>query len=96
MRYLFLTYGAPGSGKSTFIQNNHLEKYTVATDNVRELAGSFQTRLEADELNGYAIASANETFVWQTVYKMVEHRMQAGITTFVDLITFIRILVDRV
>ena len=52
MRYLFLTYGAPGSGKSTFIQNNHLEKYTVATDNVRELAGSFQTRLEADELNG--------------------------------------------
>lgn len=84
MRYLFLTYGAPGSGKSTFIQNNHLEKYTVATDNVRELAGSFQTRLEADELNGYAIASANETFVWQTVYKMVEHRMQTGITTFVD------------
>lgn len=35
MRTLLLLRGAPGFGKSTWIQENHLEQYTLEADSFR-------------------------------------------------------------
>ena len=37
MRKLFLLRGAPSSGKSSWVQNNKLEPYTLSADNIRTM-----------------------------------------------------------
>lgn len=37
MRTLFLLRGAPGSGKSTWVNRNNLEPYTLCADQIRTL-----------------------------------------------------------
>ena len=35
MRTIYILRGAPASGKSTWIENNHLEQYTLSADKIR-------------------------------------------------------------
>ena len=75
MRDLILLRGAPGSGKSTFVKEHHLEPYTVSSDQVRLMFSA----PEIDALTGEPhISQRNENAVWEFIYQIVELRMKTG------------------
>ena len=80
MKNLFLLRGVPGSGKSTFIRNNGLEKYTLSTDRIREMfGGSEYNALGEERIN---MISDKQTF--GTLNSMLEFRLNRGLTTIID------------
>lgn len=83
MRYLFLTVGAPASGKTTLIKNLGLEKYTISADDVRELVSNPEVKISNDtfvEATDYQ----DEGYTWEVIRMLVERRMSQGETTIVD------------
>ena len=80
MRTLLLMRGAPGVGKSTFIEKNNLKKYTLCADEIRLL---IQTPVM--QTNGsFAISQNNDNKVWSTLFSILEDRMQRGEFTVID------------
>ena len=82
MRKLIILRGAPGVGKSTFIKENHLEKYTLCPD-------AFRLLLNAPELttNGQEkIPQHNNKLVWNLLYYILEERMKKGEFTIIDAV----------
>lgn len=80
MRVLLLLRGAPGCGKSTFIDNNGLRPYALSADEIR-------LRCQAPQLtiNGKtSISQSNEKDVWAILFKMLEIRMSKGEFTVID------------
>lgn len=86
MRRLYLTLGAPASGKSTFIEDNYLQDYSISSDNLRRQLGGY--RLAVDPSNNWiekvGYKNSNERKVWSTLWNIVERRMQNGLSTIVD------------
>jgi predicted kinase len=79
MRYLFVLQGAPGAGKSTWIQENSLEPYTICPDTIRLLFSSPVL------INGrLSINQNHDKKVWSTVYDILTYRMQHEETTILD------------
>ena len=80
MRQLVLLRGSPACGKSTFIATHDLEPYTLSADTIR-----LQYCSPALSVNGdWAISQRNDKIVWDTLFKMLEVRMQNGCFTIVD------------
>lgn len=80
MRTLLLFRGAPGSGKSTFIDNNDLRPYTLSADEIR-----MQCQGPQLSVNGSVeISQNNEKTVWSTLFKILETRMSHGEFTVID------------
>lgn len=80
MRVLLLFRGAPGCGKSTFIEKHGLKPYTLSADDIRLMHSS-------PSLNIYGsteINQNNDKSVWSTLYKILELRMQNGEFTVID------------
>ena len=80
MRTLLLLRGAPGCGKSTFIDNNGLRPYALSADEIRLQCQSSQQTVDGKE----AISQNNEKAVWNMLFKMLEIRMQNGEFTVID------------
>ena len=82
MRTLLLVRGAPGSGKTTWIKEHHLEKYTLSPDDMRELCSSVELQPSGE----FKISQAreNENVVWDILMKILEHRMSRGEFTVID------------
>lgn len=81
MRDLILVRGAPGSGKSTWIKEHHLEPYTVSSDQVRLMFSC----PEADPFTGEPhISQRNEKAVWKFIEDIVEQRMIMGQFLVID------------
>lgn len=80
MRTLLLLRGAPGSGKSTYIEKNGLKPYTLSADDIRLLHGS--PRLMPDGKN--VISNKADGVVWKTLFDILEIRMQNGEFTVID------------
>jgi len=80
MRTLFLMRGCPGSGKSTFIKNNNLDKYTLSSDDIRLLFQSPVSNLEG----GFSITQKNDGKVWKLLFQLLEERMNRGELTVID------------
>ena len=75
MRDLILLRGAPGSGKSTWVREHHLEPYTVSSDAVRLMFSC----PEIDPLTGEPhISQRYEQSVWEFIENIVELRMKTG------------------
>ena len=75
MRDLILVRGAPGSGKSTWIKENHLEPYTISSDAVRLMFSC----PEADPQTGAPhICQRYDKAVWDFIEQTVELRMRLG------------------
>ena len=75
MRDLILMRGAPGSGKSTWVREHHLEPYTISSDAVRLL----YSQPVYDEMEGIPhIAQRNDQMVWDTITEVIKLRMQSG------------------
>lgn len=80
MQYLVLLRGAPASGKSTFIKEHKLEPYTLCADQIR-----MQVSSPVLNTNGeFVISQKQDKYVWDTLYVMLEKRMQDGCFTVID------------
>lgn len=80
MRVLLMLRGAPGCGKTTWIEKHGLTKYALSADDIRLLCASprmtVDGRMEMD--------CTHDTIVWNTLFKILETRMQAGEFTVID------------
>lgn len=80
MRTLLLFRGAPGVGKSTYIEKNGLKPYTLCADDIRLLCQS-----PVLSVNGSTeITQSNDGTVWKTLFTLLEVRMQRGEFTVID------------
>ena len=80
MRTLLLFRGAPGCGKSTFIEQDGLKPYTLSADDIRLLVSSpLMTRYGNMTFN-----PDNDMFVWRMLMQMIEKRMENGEFTVID------------
>lgn len=80
MRTLLLFRGAPGCGKSTYIKNYGLEQYALSADEIR-----MQCSSPVQATNGsLTISQKQDKLVWETLFKMLEARMQNGCFTVID------------
>ena len=80
MRTLLLLRGAPGSGKSTWIQENHLEQYTLEADSFRQLISN-PTLTEAGDQR---ITIDSDGLAWKLLLYALELRMRRGDFTIID------------
>lgn len=81
MRDLLLMRGVPGSGKSTFIKENHFEAYTICPDNIRLL---FESPVFDPNTGVKSISQKNDKKVWELVYKLAEEKMRNGEFIVID------------
>lgn len=80
MKNLFLLRGLPGSGKSTYIKAMELEPYTLSSDKLREMFAGLEYNIEGN----LCISGKRDKHVWETLFVMLESRMQRGLTTIID------------
>lgn len=80
MRVLLLLRGSAGCGKSTWIEQNGLKNYTLSADDIRMLCSSPVLTVSGKE----AINQNNDTTVWNTLFKLLELRMENGEFTVID------------
>ena len=80
MQYLVLLRGAPASGKSTFIKEHNLEPYTLCADQIRMQVSSPVLNTSGE----FVISQKQDKYVWETLFVMLEKRMQDGCFTVVD------------
>lgn len=81
MRSLVILRGCPGSGKSTWVKNNHLENYTLCADDLRMLMES-PIMVETEQRT--AISQKNDKYVWELLFELLEKRMSRGEFVIVD------------
>ena len=82
MRKLIILRGAQGSGKSTFIQEKNLERFTLSSDNIRLMFNAPELTIDYTE----TIPQFNNKKVWQLLFFVLEERMKKGEFTLVDAI----------
>ena len=80
MRVLLLLRGAPGCGKSTWIEENNLRQYTLSADDIRMMCTGPKLNVEGRE----QIDQSNDQVVWQILFKLLDIRMQHGEFTVID------------
>ncbi len=80
MRDLIITAGAPGSGKSTWVENQNLSQYTISADNLRLLYSS--PRIAED--GSFEISQHENKIAWENLYEILEKRMKNGDFTVLD------------
>lgn len=80
MRVLLLLRGSAGCGKSTWIEKNGLKPYTLSADDIRLLCQS--PVMKPDGTVG--ISQNNDKTVWNTLFRLLEVRMQKGEFTVID------------
>ena len=80
MRTLLLFRGAPGCGKSTYIDEHGLRQFALSADEIRLLCQSPQQNIDGSPYIGFQC----DKFVWDTLFKILELRMQKGEFTVID------------
>lgn len=80
MRTLLLLRGAPGAGKSTWIEENNLQNYTLEADKFRQLTSNPVLGLNG-ELH---ITQDNDKLAWELLFQALESRMHRGDFTIID------------
>ena len=80
MRMLILMRGAPGCGKTTWIKEHGLEDYALSADAIRSMFAA----PELSQSGKQVISQKNDKIVWETLFQMLERRMQRGDFTIID------------
>lgn len=80
MRVLLLMRGAPGVGKSTYIEKNGLKPYALSADEIRMMYQSPVLQVDGTE----QIAFMNDRAVWNTLFELLEARMERGEFVVID------------
>ena len=73
MRTLLILRGAPGCGKSTFVEKNGLLPYTLCPDTLRVMCSSRE--LQAD--GRFAVARNNNTEKYQKIVSLLSDKLLA-------------------
>ena len=81
MRTLVILRGSPGSGKSTWIKEMGLEKYTLSADSIRLLV---QSPILVPEKTHRVISQRNDSYVWLLLFELLKKRMEQGEFVIVD------------
>ena len=68
MRVLLLFRGAPGCGKSTFIEKNGLKPYALCADDIRLQCSSPILQVDGSR----KISQKNDRTVWKTLFNILE------------------------
>ena len=84
MKNLFLLFGAPAIGKSSFIKKNQLKPYTIEIDELRELFGANKRVLSENNTVESVQSHDLDQSVWDLAYDITEKKMTAGKTTIID------------
>ena len=80
MRTLLLFRGAPGSGKSTYIDEHGLRPFTLSADEIR-----LQCQSAQQDIFGHDVISMdNEKTTWKVLFNLLETRMSKGEFTVID------------
>lgn len=80
MRILLILRGVAGCGKSTWLKQQDLEKYTISSDTIRLMYASPILKVDGS----YTITQRNDNRVWNTLYSLLEYRMINGDFTIID------------
>lgn len=80
MRTLLLLRGSPGCGKSTWIALHGLQSYVLSADDIRMMCSGPVLNIDGK----YEINQNNDKFVWSTLFRLLEQRMQNGEFTVID------------
>lgn len=80
VRKLIIMRGAMGCGKSTFIKENNLEKYTLCADTIRLMFNAPEMNFNYKE----DIPQYNNKKVWDLLFSILEERMKKGEFTIID------------
>jgi predicted kinase len=80
MRHLILMRGAPGAGKSTFIERQGLKPYTISPDEFRLRLGGIVMAPEGN----WTLSHAHEKRVWQEIDDVLEFKMSQGQLVVLD------------
>lgn len=80
MRTLLLLRGAPGAGKSTWIEENNLQNYTLEADQFRQLTSNPILGTDGQ----LQITQDNDRLAWELLYQALESRMHRGDFTVID------------
>lgn len=80
MRVLLLLRGAPGCGKSTWIEKNGLKNYALSADDIRMMYSS----VEISETGREQISQNHDHEVWDTLFHILRSRMERGEFTVID------------
>ena len=82
MRKLIILRGAQGSGKSTFVKKNDLERFTLSADTIRLMLNSPELTIDHTEM----IPQFNNKKTWNILYSLLEERMRKGEFTIIDAV----------
>lgn len=80
MRVLLLLRGAPGCGKSTWIQENGLKDYALCADDIRMMCASPSLDIHGKP----CIDQKNDKVVWDILMELLKVRMEHGEFTVID------------
>ena len=80
MRTLLLLRGAPGAGKSTWIERHNLQNYTLEADKFRQLTSNPILGLDGQ----LQITQDNDRLAWELLFQALESRMHRGDFTIID------------
>lgn len=80
MKYLFITTGIPGSGKSTFLREAGLEPYTLSPDTIRLVMSGPVMNVDGRVV----MPMKDDAAVWRLLYETLETRMSRGELIVVD------------
>ena len=80
MRTPLLLRGAPGAGKSTWIEQNNLQNYTLEADQFRQLTSNPILGLDGQ----LQITQDNDRLAWELLFQALESRMHRGDFTVID------------
>ena len=80
MRTLVLLRGAPGCGKSTWLERRNMKSYAICPDDIRQMVAPFYV----DEKNCPHIQAFDEKDVWDIVYDIAKVRFKNGEFTIID------------
>ena len=82
IRTLIITRGAPGAGKSSWIEQNGLLPYTLSPDTLRVMCSSRE--LQADGRFAVARNNSTEKQTWKILFDLLEYRLSRGELTVID------------
>lgn len=80
-RNLIICRGAMGTGKSTFLKDNGLEKYVISPDLIRT---QFHGPNHEVKTGRPTISSSTEGKVWEFIHERMDERMHRGETIIID------------
>ena len=80
LRTLILLRGAPGCGKTTWIESNGLKSYSLSADDIRTMYSSSLLGIDGT----YYVSQMNDRAVWKLLFEVLESRMANGELTVID------------